>query len=77
MTPPKDNGQKYGRVAVEIWVDKNGVVVNAIAGGKGTTLSDKEIWEKCRLAVLGSTLNKLESAPDVQKGRVMFNFKVK
>ena len=77
LTPPKDNGQKYGRVAVRIFVDKNGVVVNAVPGVKGTTLSDKDIWEKCRVAVLGSSLNKLESAPEVQIGVVMFNFKVK
>jgi hypothetical protein len=77
LSPPKDNGQKYGRVAVRILVYKNGVVVNAIPGVKGTTLSDKDIWEKCRLAVIGSSLNKLESAPEVQIGVVMFNFKVK
>lgn len=77
LTVPKDDGQKYGKVAVRIYVDKNGVVVNAIAGVKGTTLSDKVIWEKCRLAVIGSSLNKLDSAPDVQIGVVMFNFKVK
>lgn len=77
LVPPKDDGQKYGKVAVRIFVDKNGVVVNAIPGVKGTTLSDKAIWEKCRLAVIGSSLNKLESAPDVQIGVVMFNFKVK
>lgn len=77
LTVPKDDGQKYGKVAVRIFVDKNGVVVNAIPGVKGTTLSDKDIWEKCRLAVIGASLNKLESAPDVQIGVVMFNFKVK
>ncbi|MES3017311.1 MAG: energy transducer TonB [Bacteroidota bacterium] len=74
---PKDDGQKYGRVAVRIFVDKNGLVVNAIPGVKGTTLSDKAIWEKCRLAVMGASLNKLESAPETQIGVVMFNFKVK
>ena len=77
LSIPKDNGQKYGKVAVRIYVDKNGIVVNAIPGVKGTTLSDKDIWEKCRIAVIGSSLNKLESAPDVQIGVVMFNFKVK
>ena len=77
LTVPKDEGQKYGRVAVRIVVNKNGVVVNAVPGVKGTTLSDKAIWEKCRVAVLGSSLNRLESAPDFQTGVVMFNFKVK
>ena len=74
---PKDEGQKYGKVAVKIYVNKSGVVVRAIPGVKGTTLSDKAIWEKCRLAVLGASLNKLESAPETQIGVVMFNFKVK
>lgn len=74
---PKDDGQKYGRVAVRIYVDKNGVVVKATPGVKGTTLSDKAIWEKCRVAVMGASLNKLESAPETQIGVVMFNFKVK
>jgi hypothetical protein len=64
-------------VAVRIFVDKNGVVVNAVPGVKGTTLSDKAIWEKCRVAVMGASLNKLESAPETQIGVVMFNFKVK
>ncbi len=77
LTIPKDDGQKYGRVAVSITVDKNGVVVKATPGVKGTTLSDRAIWEKCRIAVLGSSLNKLESAPDNQTGVVIFNFKVK
>jgi hypothetical protein len=77
LTVPQDDGQKYGRVAVRIFVNKNGVVVNAIPGVKGTTLSDKAIWEKCRIAVMGASLNKLESAPETQIGVVMFNFKVK
>jgi len=72
-----DNGQSSGRIAVEIRVDKNGEVVYARAGAKGTTLSDLNLWRKCEQAVLGSRLNQLESAPDVQIGIVMFNFKVK
>jgi hypothetical protein len=77
LTVPKDDSQKHGTVAVKIRVDKNGVVIDASIIGKGTTLSDKAIWEKCRLAVLGSSLNKLDSAPDVQTGVVVFNFKLK
>lgn len=77
LTIPKDEGQKYGRVAVRISVDKTGKVVEAVAGVKGTTLVDKAIWEKCRMAVLGASLNRLESAPEIQRGVVMFNFKVK
>ncbi|MCZ4244741.1 energy transducer TonB [Pedobacter punctiformis] len=73
----QDDGQSAGKIAVQIRVDKNGTVVFARAGAKGTTLSDLALWRKCEQAVLGASLNKLESAPDVQIGVVMFNFKVK
>jgi hypothetical protein len=72
-----DEGQTSGKVAVEIRVDKDGTVKYARAGAKGTTLSDLKLWRKCEEAVLGSRLNQLESAPDVQVGVVVFNFKVK
>jgi len=73
----QDDGQSAGKIAVQIRVDKNGTVVFARAGAKGTTLSDLSLWRKCEQAVLGASLNKLESAPDVQIGTVVFNFKVK
>ncbi|WP_207423677.1 energy transducer TonB [Desertivirga brevis] len=71
-----DDGQSSGKVAVEIRVDKTGTVVYARAGVRGTTLSDKDLWTKCEQAVRGASLNRLESAPDVQIGTVIFNFKV-
>ena len=73
----KDNGQKSGKVVVEIRVDKNGVVTSAKAGARGTTLSDATLWDKCETAALGSRFNTLESAPDTQIGTIVFNFKVK
>ncbi|MFM6975478.1 MAG: energy transducer TonB [Sphingobacteriaceae bacterium] len=72
----EDDGQSSGRIAVEIRVDKTGLVVYARAGAKGTTLSDINLWRKCEMAVNGARLNQLESAPDVQIGVVIFNFKV-
>jgi hypothetical protein len=73
----EDKGQSSGKVAVEIRVDRTGTVVYARAGAKGTTLSDLGLWGKCERAVMGARLNQLESAPDVQIGVVIFNFKVK
>ncbi|HEY1025822.1 MAG TPA: energy transducer TonB [Sphingobacteriaceae bacterium] len=73
----EDKGQSSGKIAVEIRVDKTGTVVFARAGARGTTLSDLSLWQKCERAVLGARLNQLESAPDVQIGVVVFNFKVK
>ena len=73
----KDDGQKSGKIIVEIRVDKNGNVVSAKAGARGTTLTDPLLWDKCETAALGSRFNTLESAPETQIGTIVFNFKVK
>ena len=73
----KDDGQKSGKIVVEIRVDKNGVVTSAKAGARGTTLTDANLWDKCETAALGSRFNTLESAPEVQIGTIVFNFRVK
>jgi hypothetical protein len=72
----EDNGQVTGKIVVKIFVNKNGEIVNAVPGERGTTISDQKLWEKCRIAVMGARFNSLESAPDVQQGTVVFNFKV-
>ncbi|MEH6307321.1 energy transducer TonB [Olivibacter sp. CPCC 100613] len=73
----EDKGQLSGRVAVEITVDRNGVVTRARAGAKGTTLSDASLWEKCEAAVRNARLNATDGGPELQSGIVVFNFKVK
>ncbi|MBY0245903.1 MAG: energy transducer TonB, partial [Sphingobacteriaceae bacterium] len=77
LVSPEDDGQTTGKVAVRITINKSGLVTNAVAGVKGTTVSDKELWEKCRNAVLGATLNRSERGLENQIGVVIFNFKVK
>jgi hypothetical protein len=72
----EDNGQITGKIVVKIFVNKNGEIANALPGQRGTTISDRKLWEKCRLAVLAARFNSLDSAPDVQEGYVTFNFKV-
>lgn len=72
-----DDGQKSGKIVVEIRVDKNGNVISAKAGARGTTLSDPLLWDKCEAAALASRFNTLDSAPDTQFGSIVFNFKVK
>lgn len=72
----RDDGQKTGKIAVSITVDKNGTVIAAQAPARGSTLTDPLLSDKCEKAVLGARFNKLESAPDEQRGVVIFNFKV-
>ncbi|WP_256007611.1 MULTISPECIES: energy transducer TonB [Pedobacter] len=74
---PRDDGQKTGKIAVRIQVNKAGVVVGAVPGVKGTTLNDRELWQKCKEAVMGARLSAAENAPELQIGVVVFNFKVK
>lgn len=76
MPSIKDDGQKSGRVVVEIRVDKNGVVTYAKVT-RGTTLNDETLWAKCETAALGCRFNTLDSAPDTQRGTIVFNFKLK
>jgi outer membrane biosynthesis protein TonB len=71
-----DNGRHTGKVVVDIRVDKNGNVIYARAGARGTTISDSNLLQKCEDAVKSSRLNPLESAPDPQIGTVVFVFKV-
>ncbi len=76
LVTPTDDGQKTGRIAVRITINKQGIVTNAVPGVKGTTLSDRDLWQKCRDAVMGARLNQSSTAPDEQVGVVVFNFKV-
>ncbi|MNY40161.1 hypothetical protein D3C86_1748840 [compost metagenome] len=52
-------------------------MIDATPGVKGTTLNDRELWQKCKDALMGARLIQSESAPDVQIGIVVFNFKIK
>ncbi|RZM25142.1 MAG: energy transducer TonB [Pedobacter sp.] len=77
LVTPHDDGQKTGKIAVRITFNKEGVVINATPGVKGTTLSDRVLWQKCKDAVMGARLSASSAGPDVQNGVVVFNFKVK
>jgi hypothetical protein len=77
LVTPQDDGQKTGKIAVRIKINKAGVVVDATPGVKGTTLNDRELWQKCKNAVMGASLSQSDAAPDIQIGIVIFNFKVK
>lgn len=74
---PQDDGQQTGKVAVRIKVDRNGKVLEATPGVKGTTLNDRQIWQKCKDAVMNARVAKSESGAESQMKVVIFYFKVK
>jgi hypothetical protein len=71
-----DDKRHSGKVVVDIRVDKNGVVVYANAGARGTTITDAALLQKCEDALLNSRFNASETAPDAQPGTMTFVFKV-
>lgn len=79
VVPPQieDKGQLTGKVAVEITVDRDGNIISARAGVRGTTINDQNLWEKCERAIQNAKLNRLEQAPASQRGVIVINFKVK
>ena len=78
VSPPNVSAshQSRGKIVVEIHVDKQGNVISATAGAKGTTISDNNLLQKCQNACLNAKLNALESAQDTQIGFVTFVFKL-
>lgn len=76
LPKPTANFERSGIVVVEIWVDQYGTVRQAIAGGEGTNVTDKELWNAARKAALGASFNMKADAPAMQKGTITYIFKI-
>jgi hypothetical protein len=75
--PTVDNpNHLYGKIVVDLLVDKNGTVISAHAGAAGTTVTDSTLLQKCEQAVLNSKFNSSQTAPEKQAGKMYFIFKV-
>tara|TARA_R110001632_G_scaffold220258_2_gene350182 strand:+ start:4567 stop:5406 length:840 start_codon:yes stop_codon:yes gene_type:complete len=66
--------QEEGTVVVSIEVDKNGRVIRAVAGVKGTTNSASCLLKPAREAALRTTWNADPNAPSKQKGTIIYKF---
>lgn len=71
---PSYYGTKIGKVVVTIRVDQYGKVQEAIAGGKGTTVIDKQLWAEARAAAMKAHFNMSAEAPVLQEGTITFHF---
>ncbi len=63
-----------GRVVVAITVNRNGEVVRARAGERGTTTSDRVLWEAAEKAALNARFDVKSDAPHEQTGTITYNF---
>lgn len=71
---PKYEYQGEGKVVVDINVDRNGNVIQAIPGVKGSTTLDDYLLAAAKEAALKAKFEQKPDAPSVQKGTITYNF---
>ena len=76
LDKPEYSIQASGKVVVEIWVDRDGNVTDAVPGAAGTTVTEKTLWEAARKAALKAHFNIKKDAPEKQKGTITYIFRL-
>lgn len=66
--------EEYGRVVVNITVDKNGNVIRAEATPSGSTFQNKELWRAAERAAYKAKFNKAPEAAAEQHGSITYHF---
>lgn len=74
LVPPSSSTASPGKIVVEIFVDKEGNVVRAKAGGKGSTISNRNLEIKCEQAARKCKFARDPNAPEEQKGTITYRF---
>ncbi|TSA34279.1 MAG: hypothetical protein D4R64_12300 [Porphyromonadaceae bacterium] len=78
LAKPEYAVNDYGDVVVTITVNKDGDVIAAVPGAKGTTTTDSRLWDAARKAAVVAKFNRVTStdAPVYQKGSITYHFKL-
>ena len=78
LAKPEYTVNDYGIVVVQITVNKEGSVVNAVSGAKGSTTMDSRLLEAARKVALTARFNKITApdAPTYQVGTITYHFKL-
>ena len=71
---PKSKNNLEGVVKVEFRADRDGNVVYAKAGIKGTTITDSQVWEECETAARQSKFKAKSDAQTEEKGVITYRF---
>jgi len=77
LPSPKYDYQGEGRVVVEVSVDRQGKVVQATPGTKGSTTLDEYLLKVAKEAALEAQFESNPDAPVIQKGTITYNFILK
>jgi len=73
---PEYKQQVEGVVVVEVTVDKDGKVTQAVAGVKGSTTLDEALLEAARKAAILARFDRKPDAPAFQKGTITYRFRL-
>jgi outer membrane biosynthesis protein TonB len=76
LQKPEFTVHKDGIVVVEITVDRNGKVISATPGVKGSTIVDNTLYAAAKKAALESKFNLKSDAPEKQIGTITYHFKL-
>jgi outer membrane biosynthesis protein TonB len=71
---PSYDSREQGKVVVTIKVNREGYVTSAVAGAKGTNVSDQNLWQLAKDAALRSRFKSDPDAPEIQTGTITYNF---
>lgn len=74
LPKPAYTSEKSGKVVVDISVDQEGNVIKAVAGGRGTTVQDAELFRQAESAAKKAKFNPDNSSPEKQIGTITYNF---
>jgi colicin import membrane protein len=74
LPKPEYNSQKEGKVVVEITVDRNGNVTQAVPGVKGSNTLDEYLLSVAKKAAEAAKFDKKPEAPAFQKGTITYYF---
>src|ERR1035437_6278557 len=77
LPSPKYDYQGEGRVVVEVSVDRQGKVVQATPGTKGSTTLDEYLLKVAKEAALAARFEVKQDAPAIEKGTITYNFILK
>ena len=73
---PIYDSQQQGKVVVTIKVNRNGNVISASPGAKGSTTTNTYLYAKAKEAALKTTFEANLKAPEIQVGTIIYNFKL-
>lgn len=77
LPKPEYKIQEEGRVVVEVSVDREGNVIQAVPGSKGSTTLNENLLKVAKDAAMKARFEVKQDAPVTQKGTITYNFILK